>query len=216
MDLAIDKFDPQRFGLITGSKCSVLFPKRSAEIGLNTYARELANQLFFKFYDEQSTWQTEHGNMNEHEAFEYYKMNHDKKIEKGFFKKNGDFAGTCDAICDEYGIDFKCPTSLKSYTDYLFDGIDDQQRNQAQMYMYIFERPTWKVCVYLTETLRMGEVGLVYPVDTPDRMIIFDVSVDMEWQDRLKVVAPRLVELRDNYLNKLKEKFKLKEKIKQL
>ena len=34
-----DTFDPQRFGLITGSKCEVLIEdKRSKEVGQRTYA----------------------------------------------------------------------------------------------------------------------------------------------------------------------------------
>jgi hypothetical protein len=39
-------FDTNRFGLITGSRCSVLFPKRSAEKGQRTYAKQLANQMY--------------------------------------------------------------------------------------------------------------------------------------------------------------------------
>jgi len=75
------------------------------------------------------------------------------------------------------------------------------------MYMYIFDRPLWKVCVYLTETLRMGEFGLTYPVHQLDRMMEFNVCVDLEWQEKLKRVSPRLVELRDNYLDQLNQKF---------
>jgi len=53
MDLANDKFDSQRFGLITGSECHVLFPEKgTGEVGQRTYAKKLANQMYFKFYDE--------------------------------------------------------------------------------------------------------------------------------------------------------------------
>jgi len=64
----MNEFDEKRFGLITGSKCSVLHPKRSAEAGQKTYAKELANQMYFRFYDEQGTWQTQHGKDFEAEA----------------------------------------------------------------------------------------------------------------------------------------------------
>ena len=63
-----DTFDPQRYGLITGSKCSVLFPKRSAEVGQRQYAKELANNMFFRYYDNSGGRHTEHGNNNEYNA----------------------------------------------------------------------------------------------------------------------------------------------------
>ena len=208
MDLAIDKFSPDRFGLITGSACSVLFPKRSSEKGQDTYAKKLAMQHVFKFYDEQSTWQTEHGNMCEHEAFEYYQKYFDKSIEKGYFKSIGNCAGTCDAISENYGIDFKCPTTLQNWLDYLVTDISTEQYYQAQMYMYIFDKPKWKICAYLTETLRMGELGLSYPVEHNKRMIVIEVEKEQGWSDLLVERSANLIELRDKYIKVFKERAK--------
>lgn len=207
MDLAIDKFDEARFGLITGSECSVLFPKRSAEVGQRTYAKKLAMLKYFRFYDERSTWQTEHGNMCEHEAFEYYQQHFSADIEKGMWKAVGDCGGTCDALTSQSGIDFKCPTSLSAWLGYLTDGIDEQQYNQAQMYMYIFERNTWKICAYLTETLRMGEYGLTYPVPQDKRMILTEVHADDSWVSTLLERAPKIIEMRDEYFEQFKRYF---------
>lgn len=203
MDLAIDKFDPARFGIITGSACSVLFPKKSAEVGQRTYAKKLAREKYFEFYDEHSTWQTEHGNMSEHEAFEYYQQHFSADIEKGLFKSVGDCGGTCDALGQHYGLDFKCPTSLSTWLDYMTEEIDPQQYHQAQMYMHIFERNTWKICAYLTETLRMGEYGLTYPVPQDKRMIVIDIHAEDGWVELLNERAPKIIQMRDHFYDEL-------------
>lgn len=210
MDLANDKFDPGRFGLITGSKASILFPKRSAEVGQRQYAKELATQLFFKYYDEVSTWQTEHGNFNEHEAFEYYQKHFDSGIEKGFFIANGFHGGTSDALCDKHGVDFKCPTSLQKWLDYLTDGIDEQQYYQAQMYMHLFDKEYWEVCAYLTETLKMGEMGLTYPVPYDKRMIVIKVEKEQGWVEKLHSVTPKIITMRDHFYSLLEKQFNTK------
>ncbi len=207
MDLAIDKFDPERFGLITGSKCSVLFPIKSAKVGQDTYARQLANEKYFRFYDEKSTWQTDHGNWNEHGAFEYFQKGNDKNLQKGCFVKSGDFGGTCDALGDNYGVDFKCPTTLEGFIDYLHDSIDNQQLQQAQMYMHLFKKDYWKVAVYLTETFKMSEMGLVYPVPADKRMIIIDIKKQEIWGERLLENAKPVIRDRDMYYEKLVEHF---------
>ena len=68
MNLAIDKFDPQRLGTITGSKAHILMPKSGKVVeGMVTYARQLAKEKYFQFYDEVSTWQMEHGIQSEAE-----------------------------------------------------------------------------------------------------------------------------------------------------
>jgi hypothetical protein len=201
MELAIDKFHPDRLGKITGSKCSVLFPKRSASVGIDTYARQLASELYFKFYDERSTWQTEHGNYNENEAFHYYQERFSKTIEFGSFKSKGDCAGTSDAIDIDMGIDFKCPTSLEMWLNYLYEGISNQQYNQGQMYCYIFDKPVWRFCAYLTETQKMTDFGLTYPVHQDKRMIFIDVKADSNWVNKLNIEAPKLIQLRDHYYN---------------
>lgn len=207
MDLAVDRFSPERFGLITGSACHVLFPVRSAKVGQDTYARKLANEKYFRFYDEQSTWQTEHGNYSEHSAFEYFQRYYNKDIEKGYFVKEGEFGGTSDALCPEFGIDFKCPTTLKAYIDYLYDGISDQQLHQAQMYMHLFKKDYWHIVAYLTETFRMTEMGLTYPIPLDKRMIVVVIKKQHSWIDRLMENSIPLLKDRDMYYNKLIEHF---------
>lgn len=207
MDLANDKFDPGRFGLITGSRANVLFPKKSADVGQRTYAKELATQMFFRYYDEVSTWQTEHGNFNEHEAFEYYQSKFDKNIEKGRFISKGYHGGTSDSLGGVYGADFKCPTSLQKWLDYLTEGIDDQQYYQAQMYMYLFDKQYWIVCAYLTETLKMSEFGLVYPVPHDKRMIVVKVEKEIGFEDRLHSITPKIISMRDHFYELLKNQF---------
>ena len=50
MEFAIDKFEGDRIGCITGSKCSVLFPdKGDGKVGQTTYAEQLAMQRYFNF-----------------------------------------------------------------------------------------------------------------------------------------------------------------------
>ena len=212
MDLAIDKFDKERFGLITGSKCSVLFPKAELmpskiSVGQDTYARQLAVQLYFEHYDEISTWVLEHGQYSENGAFEHYYKFYSDKIERGFWKKKGNCGGTSDAVCPEYGVDFKCPTTLENWSDYMFDGIDKQQSHQAQMYMYLFDKPKWKTCIYLTETQRMTDFGLVYPVPEPKRMIIIEVEKEIGWAEKLEVTAPKIISKRDEYFGLLEARF---------
>lgn len=207
MDLAIDKFDPNRFGLITGSACTPLFPKKSADKGQDSYARKLAYEMYFKFYDAVSTWQMQHGSMNEHEAFEFYQSNFAFDIEKGEWKNIECWGGTCDALHKDYGLDFKCPTSLGAFLKYLFDGIDEQQYNQAQMYMFIFNKPMWKVCAYLTETQWMLDRDLYYPVEQDKRMIVIEVEKNPEWESTLRINSPNVIRLRDMYLQQLINQF---------
>ena len=200
-----DIFDPTRYGLITGSKCSVLFPKRSSEAGQRTYAKQLANQMFFRFYDDKSTWQTEHGHLAEPSAFEYFQTHYNKDAEyQPEFKRLGDFGGSADCICPEYGVDFKCPTSLEGWLDYLHDGIDPQQYYQAQMYMFLYDRPKWIICAYLLETDRMSNNGLTYPVDYKKRIISVEVKQERGWSDLLVERAPTVIQMRDFFYERLK------------
>lgn len=208
MDLANDKFDPERFGLITGSACHVLFPdKGDGKVGMRTYAKQLANNMYFRFYDEHSTWQMQHGNMNEHEAFLYYQTNYDFEIEKGYFVRDGIIGGTSDALGKTYGADFKCPTSLDGWLDYIHVGITKQQFHQAQMYMRLFKKDLWKVCAYLTETEWMVNNGLVYPVPEDKRMIIVEVQKDETWDERLKESALFVIQERDKFYTLLCKQF---------
>lgn len=208
MDLAIDKFDSRRFGLITGSKCSVLFPDRGdGLVGKTSYAKELASQKYHKYYDEFSTWEMEHGNMAEHEAYDYFKSRFDKTCQKVDFVLNGDFGGTADAVCNDYGVDFKAPTSLLKWEDYLFEGISKQQYHQCQMYMWLYDKKRWVIAAYLTETLRMGEHGLTYPVKEENRMILVEVEKDDEWVDKLKLNSQIVIEKRELFYKQLENHF---------
>lgn len=208
MDLAIDKFDSRRFGLITGSPCSVLFPdKGDGKKGMSSYAKELANQKYFRFYDEVSTWQMQHGNMNEHEAFTYFQDNYDFDIQKGRFEINGDWGGTSDAEAVKYGVDFKCPTSLEGWLDYIHLGINKQQWNQCQMYMFLFKKESWKIAAYLTETEWMIEREMTYPVDEDKRMIIIEVPKDEAWEGRLIESTAFVIEEREKFYQILCNQF---------
>jgi hypothetical protein len=200
-------FDQKRFGLITGSRCSVLFPKKSAVVGQQTYAKELARQMFFQFYDDTSTWQTEHGNDMEQFALEHYRERYNSGVQPGMFAMKDDyFGGTCDAICPDRGVDFKCPTTLNNWLNYT-EGIDESQYHQAQMYMYLFDRDKWEIAAFLQETWRMTERGIVYPVPVEKRMIITTVEKEAGWVELLHARGKQLIEMRDDYYNELQKRF---------
>lgn len=208
MDLANDKFNKGRYGLITGSCCSVLFPdKGDGRKGQISYAKELANRKYFRYYDEVSTWQMQHGNMNEHEAFTFYQNSYDFSIEKGRWESLDEWGGTSDALGKDYGLDFKCPTSLSGWLDYIHVGIDKQQWNQAQMYMFLFKKESWKVCAYLTETDWMIQRDLAYPVPPDKRMIIVEVEKDVDWETKLRENSPFVIEERERFYSILCEQF---------
>jgi hypothetical protein len=209
MDFAIDKFDKYRFGLVTGSKCSVLFPdKGDGKKGQTTYARTLANEMYFRHYDETSTWQTQHGNLCEHTAFEYYSDYFDSRVEKGTFIQSGECGGTSDAlVAGERGIDFKCPTTLNGWLDYLHTPISKEQYHQCQMYMYLWDLPEWIIAAYLEETQFMSSNGLTYPVPHNKRMITVAISRDNEWKDKLQEPLAFVVRSRNEHLAKLKVHF---------
>jgi hypothetical protein len=203
-----DTFSPERFGLITGSVCTPLFPKRSAEVGQKNLAKTLANNMYFRYYDNTSTWQTEHGNLCESSAFEYYQTNFDKSSEyQPKFARLENWGGQADCICEDSGVDFKCPTTLEGWLDFLHEGISDQQYNQAQMYMFLYKKPVWKVAAYLLETQRMAENGEQYPVPFDKRMIINEVEESKEWQELLIERTPRVIAMRDFFYDKLVENF---------
>lgn len=212
---AIDIFDPNRLGKITGSRCTPLFPKKSAEVGRNTLAKELASELYWGFYDEsRGSMHTEHGKFAERSAFEYYREYFDKALYRGKWREKGECGGTTDAETDTYGVDFKCPTSLMGWQKYLFDGIDQDQENQCQMYMYLKGVDKWFIGAYLLETNWMAENGLVYPVPHDKRMILIEVNADYEWRDKLSVAEPEVIALRDKYYSVLEQRFGKKQSIK--
>ena len=206
MNFAIDTFPEERFGLVTGSICTPLFPKRSAEVGQRNLAKKLANQMYFKFYDEVSTWQMEHGKMAESFAFNYYFDNFDN-IELGKWRMDGHIGGSTDAEAETYGVDFKCPTSLEKWLDYMYEGISEQEYNQCQMYMHLSGKDLWKICAYLLETQFMSDNGLVYPVDHTRRMIVVDVHQNPAWVDKLYQNLPKVITMRNEFFETLKHQF---------
>lgn len=204
----MNEFDPKRFGLITGSKCSILHPKKSAEVGQRTYAKQLANQMYFRFYDEQGSWQTDHGKNFEADAYVYLHEKFDKTAKhKPDFMHRDEFGGTADCLCDDYGVDFKCPTTLEKWLDYLHVGIDTDQYHQAQMYMMLYGYDKWKVCAYLIETERMTDFGLTYPVPQDKRMLQIVIDKDHEWEDKTYANAVPVIAMRNLFYNNLIDNF---------
>jgi hypothetical protein len=212
MNLAIDTFPQERFGLVTGSKCSVMFPLRGdGKVGMTTYAKQLAQNRFFQFYDERGSWQTEHGKMAEHWAFIHYQDFYDKNIQPGSWIAKGECGGSTDAICMDaaggYGIDFKCPVSLEGWLDYMYDGVSKEQHHQCQMYMYLTGLKMWRICAYLIETGFMTENGLTYPIEESKRMIIVYVPIDPDWAEKLQPNLTFVVNKRNEFIEQLKNKF---------
>jgi hypothetical protein len=208
MEFAVDKFNKERFGLVTGSRCSVLFPdKGNGQVGMTTYAKELANQLYFQTYDELNTWQTEHGHLCENSAFEYYHDYISNDIDRGDWIRKGECGGTTDARRPDRVVDFKAPTSLSKWLDYLHLPLSKEQVNQGQMYMYLTGLPVFEIAAYLEETQFMSSNGLTYPVPTNKRMIIVRLEKDPEWESRLNDSLPFVIEKRDEFLKRLKEYF---------
>lgn len=208
MNFAIDKFDEQRFGLITGSAVSVLFPEKgNGKAGQISYAMELAQQRYFQFYDEVSTWQMQHGNNAEGFALAHFQRFINPAAERGYFHKIGEYGGTCDCLCPEYGVDFKCPTSLGKWLEYLYTGISRQQYWQCQMYMWLFNREKWIVAAYLIETNFMADNGLIYPIPEEKRTITVEVKRVENFEEELYIRGQFVLDLRDNYIQQLKQQF---------
>jgi hypothetical protein len=207
MILAIDTFPSERFGLVTGSRCSPLVPKKSAEAGQRTLAKQLANELFFKFYDERSTWQTEHGKMAEDFAHEHFAKYHDSNIERGRWIAKNHFGGSTDAESFTYGVDYKSPTSLEGWLDYMYDGVSTDQYNQCQLYMELTCKDTWVIAAFLMETLFMSDNGLIYPVPEKDRMILVEIKRDAEWVEKFYTNLPKVIAMRDEFFEMLNMKF---------
>lgn len=207
MELNNDKFPSDRFGLITGSKVSVLFPKKSADKGERTYAKQLANQMFFKYYDEVGSWQTEHGTLSEPSALDYFRTFFDKEAYKPDFIKEGNYGGSADCITSSFGVDFKCPTTLHGWLDYLHEGISDEQFYQCQMYMKLYNKDRWKICAFLLETTRMSDYGLTYPVPYEKRMIVIDVHKNETFSIELDIRSPKIIRMRDEFLKVLEDSF---------
>lgn len=208
MNFAIDTFPKERFGLVTGSKCSVLFPLRGdGVVGMTTYAKQLANEKFFQFYDERSMWQLEHGKMAESFAFDHYKNYYNKDVVQGGWYVKGDCGGTTDAETEDCILDFKCPVTLEGWLDFLYDKLDKKYYDQLQMYMYLTGKNNAEIAAYLTETQFMTDNGLTYPIPEHQRMIRVLVKKDLAWEGKLLEQLPFVIEMRDKYIEVLKEKF---------
>lgn len=212
MITANDIFPPERFGLITGSGCSVLFPKKSADVGQESYAVQLANERFWQYYDNNTTWQTEHGSMNEYHAEQFYTHTF------------GEFGGRPEFVCDQvnqiggsadwvgssHGVDWKCPTTLAGWLQYHHrpDKIIEEYFYQAQMYMHLFGMKRWIIAGYLTETMKMIDNGLVYPVPESQRMILVEIPYQDGFSENLIVRCKPIIKRRDEILESLTNKFK--------
>jgi hypothetical protein len=207
MNFAIDTFPPERFGRISGSRCSPLVPIKDAQKGMITLAKELAGERYWQTYDEVSTWEIEHGKMAEHFANEHYKEHYNSNVQKGQFGFDGELSWSTDAETDEYGIDYKCPTSRKGYERYLFDGLKKEEIDQCQFYMMVRNKPKWLIAAYLCETQRMSDNGLTYPITQDHRMIIIEVDKDLSWREKFWSNHDFVIEQRDIYIEMLKLKF---------
>ena len=203
-----EKFDPRRAGKITGSQVHLLFTKRDNKASQLTYAKHLANELFFGEIKSPETWQMAHGNDGERLAHNYFTEFFDFNVqEKPAFFEKGIFGGTPDAISTTYGIDYKCPTSLEKWLDYLHDGISHQQYHQCQMYMWLTGLKLWKICAFLVETTYMENDNKSYDIPYDKRMILINVEFDENWSDELEEKAKFIIEQRDIYFENLKNQF---------
>lgn len=203
-----NKFDTRRSGKITASQVHILFPKRDNPKTKETYAKHLANEMFFGEIQQGETWQTEHGNDAEYHANNYFTQFYDFNVNfKPEFICKGEFGGTPDAISTTYGIDYKCPTSLEKWLDYIHEGIDHQQWHQCQMYMWLTGLKHWKICAFLIENKFMSEQSINYPVPYENRMIVIDVPCDENWANDIQEKAQPIIEMRDKYFNNLKLAF---------
>jgi len=207
MSFAIDTFPTERFGLVTGSKCTVMFPLRGdGVVGMTTYAKQLANEKFFQFYDEKSAWQMEHGKMAEHFSMMHYRQYYGD-LDAGRWIKKGDCGGSTDAEDDDKVVDFKCPVTLEGWLDFLYDKLDKKYYDQLQMYMYLTGKEKAEIAAYLCETQFMTDNGLTYPVADDKRMIIVKVEKDKGWESKLQEQLPFVIEMRDKYIEVLNQKF---------
>lgn len=207
MNFAIDTFPKERLGRISGSRCSPLVPAIDAKKGMVTLAKQLASERYFGVFAETSTWQMEHGTMAEHFAHEHFLKYYDKDIERGSFGYKDELAWSTDAEGRGYGVDYKAPTTLDNFNDYLFDGLSDYEKNQAQFYMMVRGVDRWLVCPYLTETQRMTDNGLTYPIKDDHRMMVIEVSVDKCWQEKFWSNHDFVINERDTFIQMLSLQF---------
>lgn len=209
MIITNDILAPNRRGFVTGSRVSVLFPKKSAEVGQRQYAKQLANERYWGYYDETSTWQTEHGNMNEFHAENHYSQYYGHIGERPKFIADdiNQIGGSPDWVGLDHGCDWKCPTTLQGWLDYIYYPIDDSQYYQCQTYMHLTGLKLWKICAYLTETNRMIDNGIMYPVAEQDRMIIIEVPYLEGFGEMLIERSKPIIKMRDEFIEVLVNRF---------
>lgn len=214
-NFSIDILSPDRLGKVTASRCDVLFPARDAKKGIDNLAWELANEYLFGYTDTVSTWQTEHGLNNEYHAEKHYEQYY------GGFGSRPDpiidhanqIAGSPDYldITHNCGCDWKCPTSYANWSEWMRPGFELSKNYyyQAQFYMFITGATLWKVCAYLTETLKMVDNGLVYPITEEKRMIVIPVEPDKVFFDSLIERVRPVIEKRNEYIEVITNRLKL-------
>ena len=157
-------------------------------------------QRVFHHYDEIGTWQTEHGQYAEHEALQHARTYWNAKLEKPKFIANGLFGGSPDAVADDFGCDFKCPTSMQKWLEYAIEKVSPQQHYQCQMYMMLTGFDTWFIYAYLTETVRMGEFGLTYPVEPKNRAIKIPIEFDPMFPEQLQERTELFMPIVETYI----------------
>jgi hypothetical protein len=207
----MSQLSERRYGLVTGSRCSSLVPKKSAEVGMRSLAFELASEIAFKYRDSISTWQTEHGHYAEPLALDHYREHYDKDLQKGIFHCRENEGGSTDAEGSDYIVEVKSPTSFSGWLEYIILDqytIDKKYYDQCQMYMRLSGKRKAYLCAFLMETLRMNDNGDVYPVPMDQRMIRIEVDYDQEWNDKFDRNLPNVIDMRDIFLKGIANRFK--------
>lgn len=196
----------ERYGKVTGSQCYILFPKRANPKTYESYALELAVQKKLGYFEEKGSWQTDHGHTREPLAMDEYRKKYPFAY-KPEFKNKGEIGGSADCLVEgeNFGVDFKCPTSLIKWISYL-DGIDHQQERQAQMYMWLYDKEEWHILAYLSETDKMNDSGDTYPIPSNKRFIVNIVKKDPSFNDEIIEKANKIIERRNVLIDLLEEK----------
>lgn len=207
----MSQLSERRYGLVTGSRCSSLVPKKTAEVGMRSLAFELASEIAFKYRDSISTWQTEHGNYAEPFALDHYREFYDQSLQNGTFHFTKHEGGSTDAEGLDYIIEIKSPTTFNGWLEFIILDqytIDKKYYDQCQMYMRLTGKRKAYLCAFLLETLRMNDNGDVYPVPNDQRMIRIDVDYSQEWNDKFEINLPKVISDRDIFLEGIVKRFK--------
>lgn len=200
---------PRRMGKITGSSCHILFPKRENKTTQESYAMELAIAKLFNYRQNASSWQMDHGHTREAMAMDIFRNTYPFAYFPEF-KSLGEYGGSADCMIpgEDFGVDFKCPTSLEKWLSYL-NGVDHQQERQAQMYMWLYEKPKWKIIAFLNETNFMIDSGEAYPVPPGKRFIVCEIHRDPLFEAQIQERGAILLKRRDEIIEELKIKLSI-------